>query len=810
MQFNLEQKKIIEMKPNGHMLVKGVAGSGKTTVAIYRIPFLLDHYCPDKDDKILLITYNKTLQNYIKYLYNKVENYDNQVSIFSVEDTSEKVTIRTIDSIMFKYFKKNNKFNYKIVSDNISRNILKKAIFILTNKFKEVKILDPKNTNFLKDEIEWMNACSIFELEEYQNTDRVGRASKISKQFPQKLLKNSLTRQAIYELKYMYEDMMKKEKHIDYKMMNNIALNSSIPDIEKYTHILIDESQDLTRVQLEVIKNLYNNKSYSSLCFISDNAQSIYPHAWLGKGRTYSSVGYDMSGKSRVLSKNYRTTTQIAQAAYSLLESDSTLLNDAHFVKPSLIDRKGEFPVYKYFKTIKEEIEFVSSQIKKMDGLYKNSEICIIGKQKILLDEAESILKQKEIKCNFLNKQNPDFESNTVKLTTMHSIKGLEFKVIFIIGINQGIIPFTEGVYNDENDIIEASERRLLYVGMTRANELLYMSSHNKKSKFISEINSDYLLFDKNLNMRSLKNINITDYVMTDKIVDLYSKEEKIRQWVLTNLINKYKYPTSLIDLEYEVMQFSKKGYVDISISIYNKGKKTPYIFFEIKSYKSGIIEAKKQLLSYMQTTYTVRYAVVTDGYDFIVLDRNGDELEDIPLFNVSMLPDTIEHYEYTNTRRMQKFNYSRDINEINSLNIKNTFSDGEMEIEEVIEIGVYGDVVAGMPKYILEDISNKFILPKEWLVPEKQHFILKVSGDSMINAGIDIDDYVVISSQNYANQGEIVVATIDEDSTLKKYMLMGGSVLLIPENSEYEPINLKPEEVNINGIVIGVLKKKN
>ena len=75
-------------------------------------------------------------------------------------------------------------------------------------------------------------------------------------------------------------------------------------------------------------------------------------------------------------------------------------------------------------------------------------------------------------------------------------------------------------------------------------------------------------------------------------------------------------------------MQFSKKGFVDIVINIYNKGKKVPYIFFEIKSYRYGIDDGKKQLVSYMQTNDTVRYGVVTDGFDFEVImkePRDGD-----------------------------------------------------------------------------------------------------------------------------------------------------------------------------------------
>ena len=73
MRLNVEQRRIIENKPNGHVLVKGVAGSGKTTVAVHKIPLLLKDYCYEKDDKVLVITYNKSLINYVKYIYEEIE-----------------------------------------------------------------------------------------------------------------------------------------------------------------------------------------------------------------------------------------------------------------------------------------------------------------------------------------------------------------------------------------------------------------------------------------------------------------------------------------------------------------------------------------------------------------------------------------------------------------------------------------------------------------------------------------------------------------------------------------------------------------
>ena len=78
MKLNMEQRRIVELEPNGHMMVKGVAGSGKTTVAIRRISFLQNHYSHEEDDTILLVTYNKTLLQYIKYQYHKLADEEQE------------------------------------------------------------------------------------------------------------------------------------------------------------------------------------------------------------------------------------------------------------------------------------------------------------------------------------------------------------------------------------------------------------------------------------------------------------------------------------------------------------------------------------------------------------------------------------------------------------------------------------------------------------------------------------------------------------------------------------------------------------
>ena len=238
------------------------------------------------------------------------------------------------------------------------------AITTVSKKMSNVKIIDPKFLSFIKEEITWIKSCNYTELQEYQEVDRIGRVTKVNNDGPQKLRKNSDQRYAIYEVLTQYNKNLESNNKIDFQDMALLALKqANRKAVKKYTHILIDESQDLSRVQLEFLRALYNEKKYSSITFIADVAQSIYPQAWLVKNRSFTTIGYDMTGKSNSLSKNYRTTTQIAQAAFSLIKKDEDLLEDSNFVRPSLIDKQGEYPIYKCFNNKEEEGKYVAELI---------------------------------------------------------------------------------------------------------------------------------------------------------------------------------------------------------------------------------------------------------------------------------------------------------------------------------------------------------------------------------------------------------------------------------------------------------------
>lgn len=122
----------------------------------------------------------------------------------------------------------------------------------------------------------------------------------------------------------------------------------------------------------------------------------------------------------------------------------------------------------------------------------------------------------------------------------------------------------------------------------------------------------------------------------------------------------------------------------------------------------------------------------------------------------------------------------------------------------EMVQVPIVGRVAAGEPILAEQNIEDYFPLPAEYM-SNKQTFILQVRGESMINAGILSGDYVVVEQQNYASNGEMVVAMIEDGATVKTFYKEDGHIRLQPENDTMEPFILP--DVEILGKVIAVLR---
>lgn len=119
--------------------------------------------------------------------------------------------------------------------------------------------------------------------------------------------------------------------------------------------------------------------------------------------------------------------------------------------------------------------------------------------------------------------------------------------------------------------------------------------------------------------------------------------------------------------------------------------------------------------------------------------------------------------------------------------------------------VPLVGRIAAGGPILAEEAVEDVFTLPKQ-LVGEGTHFLLKVSGDSMIEAAIADGDWVVVRQQPVAEQGDIVAAMIDGEATVKTFKRRDGHIWLMPQNPAYEPI--PGDEASVLGRVVAVLRK--
>jgi len=122
----------------------------------------------------------------------------------------------------------------------------------------------------------------------------------------------------------------------------------------------------------------------------------------------------------------------------------------------------------------------------------------------------------------------------------------------------------------------------------------------------------------------------------------------------------------------------------------------------------------------------------------------------------------------------------------------------------ELVNVPIVGTITAGQPILAVENIESYFPIPSEFM-PNSETFMLKVKGDSMINAGIFDGDRIIVQRQSHAKNGDYVVALLGDEVTVKTFYKENGYFRLQPENDAMEPIIVN--DVQILGVVIGLFR---
>ncbi|MCK9280809.1 MAG: transcriptional repressor LexA [Melioribacteraceae bacterium] len=142
---------------------------------------------------------------------------------------------------------------------------------------------------------------------------------------------------------------------------------------------------------------------------------------------------------------------------------------------------------------------------------------------------------------------------------------------------------------------------------------------------------------------------------------------------------------------------------------------------------------------------------------------------------------------------------------------IDNTPKNKSVSFDNSIEIPIVGRVAAGQPILAQENIDGNILLDRSMINGRSECFGLKVKGDSMKNAGIYEGDLVIVAPQKDANNGDIVIALLGDEATMKRFMRTKDQVILRPENEDYNDIVVQDvESFSLIGKVVGVFRTYN
>lgn len=485
-----EQKKVLFLPVTEPIQIKGVAGSGKTTVALYRAKHLLDTQSNlYQEAKVAIFTYNKTLVKYINAITPHISG-GYQADSEDIKPTEPKginVFVTSFHKWAYHFIEQNGIPLSKVVDGErlwktISRDEQSSIVATIKERYSSQKIAS-KTVDFFMEEISWMKGKAFQSKEEYFEAKRAGRGTndRVTKE----------DKEIIWDIYTDYNNQIKANDQVDFDDYALVCLKiiNSTPNFPKpFTHIIIDEAQDLSKAQILVISQLVSDKT-KSISIIADAAQRIYK-----SGFSWSEVGLNVRGGRTIEFKtNYRNTIPIAKAAISLLSNEQ---ESEDFTEVKQAKRGGDKPIVGYFQNWNEQCTYILKELNKLKIEGNINSTVILHRSRSGLNNIQSFLENNDFDTQILVKAGDiDFESNSIKVCTLSSVKGLEFENVFIIDLNDDIIPHPQGFIDADDMFHISTERRLLYTSMTRARERLYLLSSGNPTRYLSEI--DESLLDK-------------------------------------------------------------------------------------------------------------------------------------------------------------------------------------------------------------------------------------------------------------------------------------------------------------------------
>ena len=469
-----EQEKLIQFGSNGTVLIKGGAGTGKSTLALYRIKKLVEQGCTS----ILFTTYTNALVSYSEQLLEQ---------LLGCPPAEKGVEVTTIDAIARRYFVTTGKTTPFIDRDkclSLLANALEQANIPAQNVFdRQVKLqtLQKLGLPYLLDEIlQVIENWGIRTLDDYIAHDRRGRAVPLRQNI----------REAIWAVYETWEQLLAEKGSLTWEQLRRKALTvAQNLETKPYQAIVIDEAQDFSPVALRFLLNLVPN--FDNIYITADASQSIYQ-----RGFSWKQIHEDLkvAGRTLILKQNYRNTQQIAIACTEILLG--TEAGDPECLQqiPSL--HIGDPPLLFLSNNQDQELaairDFLVDSAKRFRLPLHGS--AILCPNNYSAETYAKQLTQLGLKAKFVSGKKIDLKAPYIKVLTLYSAKGLEFPFVVVTGLAAGNFPsFNSDLPTEEHSKIRDEQRRLFYVGCSRAmRSLMVCGSSSHPSEFIENLKAPY------------------------------------------------------------------------------------------------------------------------------------------------------------------------------------------------------------------------------------------------------------------------------------------------------------------------------
>jgi superfamily I DNA/RNA helicase/mRNA-degrading endonuclease RelE of RelBE toxin-antitoxin system len=478
LRLNNEQEKFVTwaVKGKGATLLKGSPGTGKSTVALYRVREMVRALRKSgvERPRILFTTYTRALTRVSEQLLASL-----------LEGDAQLVEVRTADAIAREIA--------ALATDRAKAEDLRHALgrALETAKFvgNSLKVAAQRQTimglekGFLLDEIQSViESRGITELHEYLDAVRPGRGGPL----------NKTQREAVWRVREAFVAALSASKLTTWEQIRARAAakvaSGEVP--ARYDAVLIDEAQDLQPTTLRLLAGLC--KSAGGVFLTADANQSIY-----GGGFRWSDIHewLQFQGRTGVLRANHRSTREIALAADSYLRAGAaeTVLDGE--AEETRYVHAGPTPAVRAVGSEANEAKllarFFRSATRELRlGLGACAVLCPYNKAASRIAAALSDLGLPAAK---IEPEDLDLKQNGVKIITLKSAKGLEFPVVALAGFLDGDYPFIPvGTTDEDRAELVARERRTMYVAMTRPmRALLVVVPPGTKSPLLTGFSAD-------------------------------------------------------------------------------------------------------------------------------------------------------------------------------------------------------------------------------------------------------------------------------------------------------------------------------